>query len=329
MTESATEPPLSAEETAAICDDILTEISEAVIASERFFETVLAGVLAEKHVLIEDVPGTGKTLTARTLADVLGLEFNRIQFTPDLLPSDISGSMVFDDQQSEFRFNRGPIFANILLADEINRAPPKTQAALLEAMEENQVSVGDQTRKLPEPFFVIATQNPVEQEGTFELPESQLDRFMIKTEIGYPDRDNELELLDRRLARMGSEPTVDNVIDPEALAAVQSMPEYVHVAPEIRDYILDVGRATREHEATDVGVSPRGIERYMEAVRAWAVIRGREYVVPKDVKSLATPVLAHRLVLRSAAIVEGTSKQQVVEDILDQIDVPSMDVAAE
>jgi len=325
MTETGDEPPLSIDQSVSICSELLSEVSEAVITSETFLETVLTGVLARRHVLIEDVPGTGKTLTARSLAGALGLEFNRIQFTPDLLPSDITGSTVFEDETGEFRFNEGPIFSNIVLADEINRAPPKTQAALLEAMEENQVSVGDKTRTLPEPFFVIATQNPVEQEGTFALPESQLDRFMIKTEIGYPGRSDEQELLDRRLQRMGGAPTVEQVVERETFTGLQQMPEHVHVAPELRDYVLDIGRATREHDATEVGVSPRGIERYLEAVRSQAVISGREYVVPDDVKSLAGPVLAHRLVLRSSAMVEGTSKEAVVEDVLAEVDVPAME----
>ena len=319
------DPQLSTDRTASVCREILDEVSGAVIAADEFLETVLTGVLANQHVLIEDVPGTGKTLTARSLAGALGLEFNRIQFTPDLLPADITGSNVYDEQLGSFEFYEGPIFANVVLADEINRAPPKTQAALLEAMEEKQISVSDQTRALPDPFFVIATQNPVEQEGTFALPESQRDRFMIKTELGYPDRTAEQELLDRRLDRRQSAPTVDRVVDPDVVRDLQERPEFVHVDPAVRDYVLDIGRATRTHEATEVGVSPRGIQRHLEAARARAVIQGREYVVPEDVKFLAEPVLAHRLVLRSSALVEGLSREDVVAEVLRGIDVPVLE----
>lgn len=325
MTNEAADPPISIDRSQQICHNLLEEVSSAVITTDTFLETVLTGVLARQHVLIEDVPGTGKTLTAQSLADALGLEFNRIQFTPDLLPSDITGSNVFDEGSGDFQFNQGPIFANVVLADEINRAPPKTQAALLEAMEEKQVSVGDTTRQLPEPFFVIATQNPVEQEGTFALPESQRDRFMVKTSIGYPDRDSERVLLDQRIERMATAPTVDQIVDPDVVTDVQQVPEFVHVASSVRDYILDLGRATRDHASTDVGVSPRGIQRLLEATRARAVIRGREYVVPEDVQSLAPAVFAHRLVLSSSAMVEGIDRRSIVEDVLQQIDVPAME----
>jgi MoxR-like ATPase len=325
MNDDVGDPPISIERSQQLCENVLNEVSDAVITTDTFLETVLTGVLAQQHVLIEDVPGTGKTLTAQSLAGALGLEFNRIQFTPDLLPSDITGSNVFNESQGDFQFNSGPIFANVVLADEINRAPPKTQAALLEAMEEKQVSIGDTTHDLPEPFFVIATQNPVEQEGTFALPESQRDRFMIKTSIGYPARDDERELLDRRLNRMVPSPSVQRIIDPDEVTTVQQAVEYVHVDSKIRDYILDLGRATRKHAAVDVGVSPRGIQRLLEAVRARAVIRGREYVVPEDVQSLAMPVFAHRIVLSSSAMIEGDDRSDVIEDVLNQIDVPAME----
>ena len=325
MTENASEPPLESDRAAEHIETILETLSESVIATESFLETVLTGSLAKQHVLIEDVPGTGKTLTARLLADALGLEFSRIQFTPDLLPSDITGSTIFNEETNSFEFNEGPVFSNIVLADEINRAPPKTQAALLEVMEEKQVSTGDITRPLPDPFFVIATQNPVEQEGTFELPESQRDRFMIKTSIGYPDETAERELLDRRLDRRTAAPTIEQVLDLETFTTLQTVPEYIHVASEIRDYIVNIGRTTRTDDRVEVGVSPRGIQRLLEATRARAVIRGREFVVPDDVKSLAPAVFAHRIVVSSAALIEGTTRTEIIEDVLENIEVPAME----
>jgi len=325
MPPEDSEQPLSIADSQEAAETILTEISSAVVASEQFLETVLTGILANQHVLIEDVPGTGKTLTARSLADILGLEFNRIQFTPDLLPSDITGSTVFKEGPGEFEFNEGPIFSNVVLADEINRAPPKTQAALLEVMEEKQVTVGDTTRPMPTPFFVIATQNPIEQEGTFELPESQRDRFMIKTSIGYPDRSREQELLSRRVERQASAPTVEQAISSETFEMVQQVSEYIHVDEQVRDYILDVGRATRENDGVEVGVSPRGIQRLLEATRARAVIRGREFVVPDDVKRLAVPVFAHRIVLNSESMIGGETREDIVQAALDEVAVPSMD----
>ena len=325
MKPEDSEQPLTIADSEEVAETILTEISSAVVASERFLETVLTGILANQHVLIEDVPGTGKTLTARSLADILGLEFNRIQFTPDLLPSDITGSTVFKEGPGEFEFNEGPIFSNVVLADEINRAPPKTQAALLEVMEEKQVTVGDTTRPMPTPFFVIATQNPIEQEGTFELPESQRDRFIIKTSIGYPDRSREQELLSRRVERQTSAPTVEQTISPETFEMVQQVSEFIHVDEKIRDYILDIGRATRDNDGVEVGVSPRGIQRLLEATRARAIIRGREFVVPDDVKRLAVPVFAHRIVLNSESMIGGETREDIVQAALEEVAVPSMD----
>lgn len=299
-------------------------ISQTVIVDEEFLRTVLTGVLAGGHVLIEDVPGTGKTLTARSLSSALGLSFNRIQFTPDLLPGDITGSHIYNERIGEFEFNSGPVFANVVLADEINRAPPKTQAALLEAMGEEQVTVDDETRQLPDPFFVIATQNPIEQEGTFALPEAQRDRFMIQTEMGYPSRAGELELLDRRADRTASEPTVDRVVDDFSVPGLRDVVERIRVAEELREYIVDLGRATRSDSRVDVGISPRGIQRLFEATRARAVIRGREYVVPDDVQTVVHPVFDHRIVLTSEASIEGHTRSQVVADARSSIDVPAM-----
>ncbi|WP_336037952.1 AAA family ATPase [Halobacterium yunchengense] len=309
---------------AQTCTDVVDAVSEAVVTDRAFLETVLAGALARGHVLLEDVPGTGKTLTARSIATAFGLAFNRVQFTPDLLPADITGSHVYDARTESFDFNPGPVFANVVLADEINRAPPKTQAALLEAMEEGQVSVDGESHQLPEPFFVIATQNPVEQEGTFRLPEAQRDRFAVKAGIGYPDRAGERELVDRRADRHTTAPEVSQVVPDDALAALQQVPETVSVSDGVRDYVVDVGRATREDDRVDVGVSPRGTQRLFEVARARAVVHGRDYVAPDDVKQIALPVLVHRLVLTGEAAVEGVDPADVVRDVLDRVQVPAV-----
>ncbi|WP_284014827.1 AAA family ATPase [Halobaculum litoreum] len=305
---------------------VLEAVESAVIAKRSFLETVLTGVVGGGHVLLEDVPGTGKTLAARSLAGALDLSFTRIQFTPDLLPADITGSNVFDERSGEFTFAEGPVFANVVLADEINRAPPKTQAALLEAMGEGQVSVDGETYPLPDPFVVIATQNPVEQEGTFGLPEAQRDRFMVKTSMGYPDRDGELELIDRRADRTASIPSVSSVVDGDDVTALRAVPESVRVDQKVRAYLVDLGRATREHSAVAVGVSPRGIQHLFEAARAHAVVRGRGYVVPDDVKRLLEPVFGHRLVLTTEAEIDGTDPADVLADVAGDVDVPAMDV---
>ena len=316
---------MSIPDAAATADSVVEEVLSAVVADETVLEEVVAGVLARGHVLLEDVPGTGKTLTARSFATALGLEFSRIQFTPDLMPSDITGSYVFEEETGEFHFTEGPVFANVVLADEINRAPPKTQSALLEAMEEGQVTVDGETHDLPEPFVVIATQNPVEQEGTFELPEAQRDRFMIKTSLGYPDPEGTRELIDRRADRDQPDPTVEPVIDRDTFLNLQRAPEEVTVEGPVREYIGEVCRATRQDGRVDVGVSPRGVQRLFEVSRAWAVLEGRDYVVPDDVTAIAQSALAHRLVLTPEASVEGVSRRTVIESVLDTVEVPAMD----
>ncbi len=318
-----TEPAISVEEASTVCDRVLDAVASAVVADREFLETVLTGALARGHVLLEDVPGTGKTLTARSMARALGLSFNRVQFTPDLLPADITGSYVYDEGDGEFEFSPGPVFANVVLADEINRAPPKTQAALLEAMGEGQVTVDGETHALPTPFFVMATQNPVEQEGTFELPEAQRDRFVVKTAIGYPGRDGELELIDRRAERTAQAPTVDRVIDGDEIPRLQAVPETVRVDPRVRAYVVDLGRATREDPRVEVGVSPRGVQRLFEAARAHAVVAGRDYVAPEDAKRVARPVFQHRIVLTAEARVRETTRQTVLDEVLDGVEVPA------
>ena len=307
------------------CDEVLDEIGRAVIGDRSFFETVLVGLLADGHVLLEDVPGTGKTLTARSFATALGLSFSRIQFTPDLLPTDVLGTHVFNEKTREFDFQEGPVFGNVVLADEINRAPPKTQAALLEAMEEEQVTIDGETKRLPQPFFVIATQNPVEQEGTFPLPEAQMDRFVVKSSIGYPDETGERELLERRAGRKSRIPAVEAILDPETVADIRAVPETIRVEPDLMDYMIAITRATREDRRVEVGVSPRGTQRLFEASRAKATIAGREYVVPEDVKRMAEPVLAHRLVLTPTATVENVDKRRIVRDVLEDTPVPTIE----
>jgi MoxR-like ATPase len=307
------------------CQRILDAVGSGVVADESFLETVLTGILANGHVLLEDVPGTGKTLTARSFATVLDLSFSRIQFTPDLLPADVTGSNVYDEATGEFDFQPGPIFGNVVLADEINRAPPKTQAALLEAMGERQVTVDGQTHPLPEPFFVIATQNPVEHEGTFGLPEAQRDRFIVKTEMGYPDFAGERELVDRRADRTEQTPSVADVVDQRQVPALQAAAETVAVDGSLRDYVVELGRATRADDRVDVGVSPRGIQRLFEAARGRAVIDGRDYVVPDDIQRVVEQVFAHRLVLTADAEVRGTDPGAVVQDVLGRTEVPAVD----
>ncbi|MFC4449120.1 AAA family ATPase [Halorussus aquaticus] len=307
------------------CDAVLDAIGNAVIADREFLETVLLGVMAGGHALLEDVPGTGKTLTARSFASALGLSFSRVQFTPDLLPADVTGTHVFNEQDRTFEFNEGPIFANVVLADEINRAPPKTQAALLEAMEEGQVTVDGDTHDLPKPFFVIATQNPVEQEGTFPLPEAQVDRFAVKSSIGYPEAEGEYELLRRRAGRSAQSPSVGTVLDERLVTDLREVPESVRVDDDLLEYMANVARETREDRRVSVGVSPRGTQRLFEATRAYAAMQGREFVTPDDVKRVAHPVLAHRVVLTPDAQVNNVAKSAIVDHVLDSVPVPTVE----
>ncbi|PSQ03032.1 ATPase [Halobacteriales archaeon QS_4_69_31] len=311
-------------EASETCEGVIDEIGSAVIADREFLETVLLGFVGRGHVLMEDVPGTGKTLTARSVADAVGLDFSRVQFTPDLLPADITGTHVFNERERAFEFNEGPLFANVVLADEINRAPPKTQSALLEAMEEGQVTVDGSTYDLPSPFFVIATQNPVEMEGTFELPEAQVDRFLVKTSIGYPDEAGEEKLLHRRLARDEKSPSASAVISESEVVDLRAAPESVRVEDDVVTYISSMARATRQDRRVEVGVSPRGTQRLLEASRARAAMVGREFVTPDDVKRVARPVLAHRVVLTPDARVDEVQKAAVVDAVLEQVSVPTV-----
>jgi len=323
------ERALSVETAAERCRDIVKRVEEAVVVEKPVLYETLSAVIARGHVLIEDVPGTGKTVLARVLAESLGLGFTRIQFTPDLLPADVTGSNVYDEHEGAFEFAEGPVFTNVALADEINRAPPKTQAALLESMEERQVSVDGTTHELPEPFVVIATQNPVEQDGTFRLPEAQRDRFSVKTSMGYPDEDGELGLLEMRDNRRTLAPSVEPAVTPETVLALQELAEDIRVDEKVRRYIVALARQTREDRRTEIGVSPRGIQRVFEAVRASAVVGGREYATPEDVKRMATATMAHRLILTTEATVEGVEPADIVSDAMDSVDVPAVSPDAE
>ncbi len=306
------------------CAAVVERVESAAVVDREVLASLLSAVVAKGHVLLEDVPGTGKTVTARVLAEALGLSFTRIQFTPDLLPSDVTGSNVYNEHAGTFEFQQGPVFTNVVLADEINRAPPKTQAALLEAMEEGQVSIDGTTHQLPDPFVVIATQNPIEQEGTFRLPEAQRDRFSVKASLGYPDVEGELGLLDRRANRRTLAPSVEPAIDQETVLALQDLAEDVTVEDSVRRYIVDLARETRGDRRVEVGISPRGVQRVFEIARAAAVIDGRDYVVPDDVKRLAPATMAHRLVLTTEATVEGVDPADVIASALDAVDVPGV-----
>ena len=301
---------------------ILDEVERAVVGKRDALELILLAILSDGHVLLEDYPGLAKTLTARSFSRATSLRFARIQFTPDLMPSDVTGSSVFDQRSAEFDFRAGPIFTNLLLADEINRAPPKTQAALLEAMQERQVTSEGETRPLPQPFIVLATQNPIEYEGTYPLPEAQLDRFLIRAGIGYPARADEIELLGRRLGRGEDEVMLSPVVDAVTLVAMQRALEQVHVSPAIEGYIVDVVAATRASRQLAVGASPRGSLALMKLSRAKAALAGRDFVVPEDVKAIAAPALAHRLTLRPELWVQRIRGEDVVAEALASVPTP-------
>jgi MoxR-like ATPase len=302
---------------------VLDEVGTAVVGMRDTLELALATVLAGGHVLFEDVPGLGKTLAARSLAAALGLDFSRLQCTPDLLPSDITGSSVFDPASREFVFRPGPVFTGLFLADEINRTPPKTQSALLEAMAERQVSVDGASRPLPSPFHVMATSNPVEYEGTYPLPEAQLDRFMVRLAVGYPDRGQEQDVLLRRVARRQEAAAVSPVVDAATVLAMQAGVETTEVDADVAGYCVDLAAATRTHGALEVGASPRGSQNLLLLARAVAVLDGRDFVLPEDVKRVAVPVLAHRLTLTPTAWASAVRAQDVVTELLASVPGPA------
>jgi MoxR-like ATPase len=308
---------------AADCRAILDAVGTVVVGRERTVRLALAAVLAGGHVLLEDVPGLGKTLMARSLAQALGLDFRRLQCTPDLLPADVTGSYLYDPARQEFGFRPGPIFTGLLLADEINRTPPKTQSALLEAMQERQVTVEGNTHVLTRPFHVLATANPVEYEGTYPLPEAQLDRFLMRLDVGYPPVDEEVEVLLRRLARRQEDTEVKAVVDAERVRLLQAGVEQVDVDPDVLRYCVDLAAATRSHQSVEIGASPRGSQALLLVARCLAVMDGRTFVLPEDVKECAVSALAHRLTLRAETWSTGTTGVQVVTELLNKVPGPA------
>ena len=301
---------------------VLDEIERVVVGKRSALTLILTTVLASGHVLIEDLPGLGKTLIARSFAAALGLDFTRVQFTPDLLPADLLGSTVYDMQSGHFEFRPGPIFTNLLLADEINRTPPKTQAALLEAMAERQVSIDGTTHPLPEPFIVLATDNPIEYEGTYPLPEAQLDRFAVRLELRYLSEQDETSMLRRRLDRGSAEPTVNQVVDAHDLLAMRESVEQVSVHDDVLHYVVSLAAATRHHPQVAVGASPRAELDLVQLARARALLLGRDYVIPEDIKALATPAVAHRITLRPEMWVRKIQGSDIVEELLRRLPVP-------
>ena len=313
-------------ELAERAEKVLDEVERAVVGKREALELVLLGMLADGHVLLEDFPGLAKTLIARAFAQVTSIGFTRIQFTPDLMPSDVTGSSIFNQREVDFEFRQGPIFTNLLLADEINRAPPKTQAALLEAMQERQVTIEGVTHMLERPFLVLATQNPIEYEGTYPLPEAQLDRFLLRTGVGYPEREHEWDMLSRRLDRASDEIELKSVVGREELLEMQQAIEQVHVDQSVGLYMVDLVAATRSASGVQVGASPRGSLALLKLSRCRAALRGRDYVIPEDVKSVAVPALAHRLALRPELWVQRLRPEDIVLSLLDEVPTPKAEV---
>jgi MoxR-like ATPase len=315
-------------QTAEKCSAILDELERAVVGRRRTLELVMIGILAGGHVLLEDLPGLGKTLIARSFARVLGLDFARIQFTPDLLPSDVVGASLYDQRSAEMVFRPGPVFTQLLLADEINRTPPKTQAALLEAMGEGQVSVDGETRRLPEPFIVLATDNPIEYEGTYELPEAQLDRFLMRLRLGHLKAADETVMLQRRVDRAREYVQLNAVTSAEGVLAMRDSLERVEVTPDLLEYIVAIVTATRRDPQIQVGASPRGGLALVQLARGQALLSQRDYIIPDDIKQVAVPALAHRVTLRPELWVRQVSADEVVAKLLAAVPTPKTDPAA-
>jgi MoxR-like ATPase len=319
---------LSVGDVAQAGEQILDEIERAVVGKRDALELVLLGFLADGHVLLEDFPGLAKTLIARSFAQVCDMRFSRIQFTPDLMPSDVTGSAIFNQRTADFEFRQGPVFANLVLGDEINRAPPKTQAALLEAMQERQVTIEGTTYPLERPFLVIATQNPIEYEGTYPLPEAQLDRFLLRVSVGYPAREDEWGVLERRIERAVDEIELELVVDRAGVVELQRAIEQVHVSEAIGYYLVDLVAATRTSNRVQVGASPRGTLALLKLSRTHAALRGRDFVTPEDAKAVAVPALAHRLMLRPELWVQRVRPDEVVREALETVPTPAAEDVA-
>src|SRR3989454_5714288 len=313
---------LRVEEASETCQQIVNQVKKVIVGKDRVLEQVMLAMLANSHILFEDYPGLAKTLLARSFAMSMGCEFSRIQFTPDLLPADITGTYIFNIKTGDFELRQGPVFTNILLADEINRAPPKTQAALLEAMQERQTTLDGKTHPLSDPFIVIATQNPIEYEGVYPLPEAQLDRFLVRLRLGYPTRTEEVEIMRRRMTRGQEDVALDPVADSETILDLQKTVEGIYVDDDILGYVADIVQATRTQRQIEIGASPRGSLAIFKLSRARAVFHGRDYVIPDDVKEVAAPALVHRLIMKAESWVKGTNPNQVLDDILKTIPVP-------
>jgi MoxR-like ATPase len=314
---------MTSEEIAARAGQIIAEVEKAVIGKRVVLQKLLAAFLSKGgHILIEDYPGLAKTLISNSFAAALGMQFKRIQFTPDLLPGDITGGYIFDSNRSEFLLRKGPIFTNVLLADEINRASPKTQSALLEAMQEGHVSLEGETLILPDPFIVVATQNPIEYEGTFPLPEAQLDRFIVKLRIGYPSPEEELQIIERRRQRKDDAVLLHAVVTPQIFAEMRRFVEDVFIDPDVERYIVDLVNMSRQHRQVAIGASPRGSIALLKLTRAWAAIQGRSYVLPDDVKQFARDALSHRIILDPGLWGTKTTESMVIEEIINSIPVP-------
>jgi len=312
------------EDAGQTCQKIITQVKRVIVGKDLVLEKVMLALLANSHILFEDYPGLAKTLLARSFAMSMGCDFSRIQFTPDLLPADITGTYVYNMKSGDFELRKGPVFTNILLADEINRAPPKTQAALLEAMQERQTTLDGKTHLLKDPFIVIATQNPIEYEGVYPLPEAQLDRFLVRLQLGYPSRSEEVEIMRRRMLRGQEDVVLDPVADSDTILDLQKSVERIHVDDDVLGYISDIVQATRTQRQIEIGASPRGSLAIFKLSRARAVFHGRDYVIPDDVKESAAPALVHRLIMKAESWVKGTNPYQVLEDILKTIPVPKV-----
>jgi MoxR-like ATPase len=316
---------VSISEIAAICKKLTDEVGNVVVGKKNMLKYVILGILTDGHILFEDFPGLAKTLTAKTFSSALGCKFTRVQFTPDLLPADITGTYVYSQKTGDFKLIKGPIFTNILLADEINRAPPKTQAALLEAMQEKQTTLEGETYSLDKPFLVLATQNPIEYEGTYPLPEAQIDRFLMKLDVGYPNLGEEQEILSRMETGDISDIKINKVVTPEMITDMQKTVQSVYIHPDLQNYIVKIVQSTRNEPRVEVGISPRGSIALFKLSKAHAAFHGRDFVVPDDIKNVVIPALSHRLILRAEARVRGVKAESIIKELVNKITVPTVE----